>query len=180
MHVNEAIELIEPAVRGHQGVWADLGAGSGLFSRALASLLDPAGRVVAVDRNAAALRALAASLPGHRRHQAPIDTVLGDFQDASLVADAAGTPLDGILLANALHFAARQERVLADLTALLRQGGRIVVVEYDGRPASRWVPFPVPLARLHSLAAGLPLGAPRLVGQRPSAYGGVMYCAVLE
>ncbi|MGH7674960.1 MAG: hypothetical protein ACREMV_06785, partial [Gemmatimonadales bacterium] len=44
--------------------------------------------------------------------------------------------LDGILLANALHFVRNPDVVLARLAARVRPDGRVVVVEYDGRPAN--------------------------------------------
>jgi len=47
------------------GVWADLGAGSGAFTLALAELLGPGGEVIAVDRDRGILRELERALrPG--------------------------------------------------------------------------------------------------------------------
>jgi hypothetical protein len=54
-----------------------------------------------------------------------------------------------------------------------------VIVEYDGRPANRWVPYPLSVARLSEFAAELSLLPPVVLGERPSAYGGIMYAAVL-
>src|SRR5690606_11791159 len=50
VEVSEAADLITAAVT-EGGTWADLGAGSGTFTRALASLLGAAGTVYAVDRS---------------------------------------------------------------------------------------------------------------------------------
>ncbi|HUF64736.1 MAG TPA: class I SAM-dependent methyltransferase, partial [Gemmatimonadaceae bacterium] len=63
---DEAIDLIRPAVAGHDGDWADLGAGAGTFTAALAELLGARHTVTAVDRDAtslAQLRAVATGLP---------------------------------------------------------------------------------------------------------------------
>jgi trans-aconitate methyltransferase len=161
--VDDAAELIAPAVA-PGGTWADLGAGSGTFTRALVRLLGPAARVHAVDRDGAAMAAL--RVPS-------VTTHVADFTGALDLP-----PLDGALLANALHFVpyAEQPRVLERVVGWLRPGGRLVVVEYANRAASRWVPYPVDLARL---GATLPAGmtAPRPVGERRSAYGGTMYAA---
>lgn len=54
MQSREAVELIEGGVVGG-GTWADLGAGSGTFTRALAELVGAAGTVYAVDRDARAM-----------------------------------------------------------------------------------------------------------------------------
>jgi hypothetical protein len=55
-----------------------------------------------------------------------------------------------------------------------------VIVEYDNRPASRWVPFPVSMTRLTDLARLARLGAPEQIGRRRSMFGGSMYAARLS
>src|SRR2546428_3107720 len=57
MDSDDAVALLKAAVPREPGVWADLGAGTGTFTRALASLL-PGGRVYAVDQNARSLSKL--------------------------------------------------------------------------------------------------------------------------
>jgi SAM-dependent methyltransferase len=120
-----ALELIRAGVPAAGGVWADLGAGSGTFSRALADLLGEGGTVVAVDR---------AALPPVRPPGAGIAEIVAlraDFTRPLDLAPLGVGPLDGILMANALHFVRRQRRVLAGLTPLLRPGGALVLIEYD-------------------------------------------------
>jgi SAM-dependent methyltransferase len=167
--VADAARLIAGAVPAPGGTWADLGAGGGTFARALATLLGPHGRVHAVDRDRAAMAALRGPT---------IATHAADFVDPAALDALALPPLDGVLLANALHFVPwdAQAPTLARLATRLTPEGRIVVVEYDGRAPSRWVPFPVSLARLGEL---VPAGftPPARVGSRRSAYGGSMYAA---
>jgi SAM-dependent methyltransferase len=175
MDVREAAGLIDGAIPDHVGIWADLGAGAGTFTRALAQLLAPGSRIYAVDRNA---RAIAALGRGAAADGVEVVPVRADFTapfDLPGLGDAA---LDGLLLANALHFAPDAEEVLARLARWLAPNGRVVLVEYDRRPASRWVPYPVPIERLQALAPGAGLSTPRLVATRPSAYGGQIYAAV--
>ena len=186
MNASDAAALIAGAVPPAEGprsamrVWADLGAGAGTFTQALAGLLGPGARVYAVDRERraiAALERLAASV----RPGAIVIPRRADFADPASLDGLNLPPLDGILLANALHFvpAADQATVLARLVTRLRPRGRLVVAEYDGRGPSRWVPAPVSLERLRELLpAGV--GPLREVGRRPSAYGGVIYAAVAE
>ena len=173
MRVDEAAALIRQAVTTPGGVWADLGAGSGTFSRALAALLGPAGTVYAVDRDRRALATLAT--PHGDSPGAAVVPVVGDF-----TRPLALPPLDGALLANALHFvdSGDQAAVLGRVAALLRPGGALVLAEYDRRAASRWVPHPVAPARFAALAAAAGLSEPALIGERASAYGGVLYAAV--
>lgn len=166
----DAIALLRPAVPVPPNArWADLGAGSGTFTRALAALLGPGAELYAVDADEGALRSLRAW--AERPPDGPAVHVLpGDFTRRMALP-----PLDGIVLANALHFVRGQAETLALAASYLRPGGRLVVIEYQDRPASRWVPYPVSSARLAELAADAGLTPPRVVATRPSAYGGDIY-----
>ena len=67
MDHGDHVALLRAAVR-PGGTWADIGAGSGAFTLALADLLGPGGAILAVDRDAGALRdnerAVTARFPG--------------------------------------------------------------------------------------------------------------------
>jgi SAM-dependent methyltransferase len=177
MDVRDAARLIAPGVSGH--VWADLGAGRGTFTLALATLLGPSGRVFAVERDATAIDALE-RLARRRGHdeRALIEVVPGDFATTPLALE----DVDGILMANSLHFVSDddQEPLLGTLAKSLREHGVLLVVEYDNRPRSRWVPFPVAFDRLVNVALDAGLSAPKLIGRRESAFGGTMYAALLS
>lgn len=174
MNVDDAVRLIAPVVV-RDGRWADLGAGSGTFAAALARLLGPRGMVYAVERDAAAVATLGElARRGAGDASAPIVVRRGDFnRPLDLPA------LDGVLLANALHFVAAegQSTVLEQVARSVVRGGAILVVEYDNRPPSRWVPFPISLTRLGDLARVAGLGAPEMIGRRESDFGGTMYVA---
>ena len=180
MELHDAVELIRPAVPAAAGaVWADLGAGSGLFTRALAELIGVDGRVIAVDRDARALATIRMFAEEARAAGPQIEAVLGSLERLREIPALGEKPMDGVLFANALHFVASPEDVLAQTLERTSPSARIVVVEYNGRPASRWVPHPVPLRRLRLIAAAAGLQPPRLVGERASVYGGIIYCAVM-
>lgn len=154
--------------------WADIGAGAGAFTLALAELLGPGGRIVAVDRDAGALRrnadAVATGSPG---------TTL-----ATLVADFTTTldlpVLDGLVAANSLHFVPpeRQVAVVRALSAHLRPGGRFVVVEYDADRGNPWVPHPFSATSWPRLAMAAGLERPERLHRVPSRFLGGIYSAV--
>src|SRR6266480_6717270 len=135
MDSDDAVELLKAAIPREPGVWADLGAGTGTFTRALASLL-PGGRVYAVDQNACSLSKLNNQ---RQRGAATIIPVVADFTRPLDLPGLGGAELDGLLFANSLHFVADPATALGALAARVRTGGRIVIVEYDRRAASRWV-----------------------------------------
>lgn len=177
MDARDAARLIAPGVSGH--VWADLGAGRGTFTMALATLLGPSGRVYAAERDAGAIDAL--QKLAHRRghdERALIEVIRGDFATARLVPE----DVDGVLMANALHYVADEEQapLLRRLADSLRERAVLLVVEYDNRPRSRWVPFPVAFDRLADVARDAGLAEPELIGRRESAFGGTMYAAVIK
>lgn len=171
MNDRDALDMLRAAVPSADGeVWADLGAGSGVFTRALATLVGPAGHVFAVDeddRALAALRPWAATA-------APRIIILR----ADVTGPLALPPLDGIVMANVLHFVADTEAVLPRIVQLLRPGGRFVLMEYEGRRPGPWTPYPVSAARFRDLAASAGLDAPHIAATRPSRYGGQIYAAV--
>ena len=175
MNTREAVELIRDAVAGLGGAWADLGAGEGTFTRALVELLGQKSTIYAVDRDADAV----ADVARWAARAAPnVKAIEADFSRALSLPTK--EPLDGLLLANALHFVEDSEQVLKRLVTLLRPGGRVVLVEYDRRERSRWVPYPIPSARLPVLASAVGLTMPRITATRPSLYSGTLYVAAAE
>lgn len=173
MDVRTAAGLIRAAIPHRAATWADLGAGSGTFTLALLTLLGPEGRVYAVDKDASVLDALRARVAGDTLGTRVIP-LQHDFRKPH-----GFPPLDGVLLANALHFVPPDEQVevLARVKGYLRPAGRLVVVDYDGRGANAWVPHPVSQQRLALLFRAINLSAPLLAGSRPSRYGGTLYAA---
>jgi SAM-dependent methyltransferase len=176
MDSRDAARLIARAVRRGE-TWADLGAGTGTFTVALARLAGPTGAVYAVEREQSAVDALGAVAGENDLERAGIVVLRADFTERLELP-----PLDGALLANALHFVDddEQAQLLRRIADRLVQTGALIIVEYDNRPPSRWVPFPVSLARLADLARIAQLGVPEQIGRRRSMFGGSMYAARLS
>ncbi|MGA2642154.1 MAG: class I SAM-dependent methyltransferase [Spirochaetia bacterium] len=163
------VALIREGTAGAGGAWADLGAGAGAFTLALASLLGESARIYAVDREAGALRNL--------QHEVgalfpQVQTVHADFTGAVRLP-----PLDGILMANSLHFHSDACAVLAHAARWLKPGGRLIIVEYDIETPNPWVPFPLPWIRLPAALECAGFSDPRLLGTRPSRYHRRVYAA---
>lgn len=175
MDETDAAALIRGAIPEPGGTWADLGAGEGTFTRALIDVLG-LGRVYAVERDPKAL----AKLRRWASRDAPnVVTEQADFT-RSLDLPGQDGALDGILLANSLHYVRDAAAVLRRLVRWLRPGGRVVLVEYDRRSANPWVPYPIPAAGWPKLARAAGLSNPRVTATRPSSFGGDLYVAVAE
>ena len=175
MDETDAAELIRGAIPRPGGTWADLGAGDGTFTRALVDVLGSA-RIHAIERDAKAL----AKLRRWASLEAP--NVVPEQADFTRPVDPPGRDgaFDGILLANSLHYVRDAAAVLQRLVRWLRPGGRVVLVEYDRRPANPWVPYPIPAADWPKLARTAGLSNPRITATRPSSFGGDLYVAVAE
>jgi trans-aconitate methyltransferase len=170
MDYREAAELIADAVGEGEGIWADIGAGTGTFTRALLSLLRPGSRVLAVDNDPAAIAAL-------RKLGDEVIAIQADFLKSLELPDG---PVDGMLFANSLHFVPDAGVVLQRLVGLVKPGGRVVVVEYDRRAANPWVPHPIGSDQWPDLAAAAGLANPRVTARRKSKYAGELYVAVAD
>lgn len=177
MDARDAIRLLESAVPRGAARWADLGAGSGTFTAALGSILGPGSCIYAVDNDAGAVTQLSRLRLASGVEIVPIHADLEQLAELRALDEA---PLDGMLFANSLHFVADAERVLKDAVSRLKVGGRVVVVEYDQREASRWVPYPISPQRLGQLAKGARLSVPTVTTTQPSRYAGTLYVAVAE
>lgn len=145
------------------GRWADLGAGEGAFTLALAELLGPDAHVIAVDKDARALRAI-----GHG-----IETRVADFTKPLDLHD-----LDGILMANSLHYVRDKAPVLERVRGMLKPAGSLIVVEYEGDRGNPWVPYPFRYATWVRIAEAAGFLGTELLGSVPSRYFGSMYSAL--
>lgn len=161
---DEMVNLIRGGVPAPGGTWADFGAGTGNFTRALADLLGAEAVIYAVDRDGRALRQITT---------AGVHLLAADFTQSLDLP-----PLDGLLMANALHWNRKQEALLRLAAGYLRPGGRLVLVEYDVTAPRSYIPFPVPYPRFEALARQAGLRDAARIGERRSpSSGGVMYAA---
>lgn len=172
MDHSDHVRLIREGVTGGGSSWADLGSGGGAFTLALADLLGPAGRIVSIDRHADPLRAQADEL--RRRFPAvDVDQRLADFTRPLDLGQ-----LDGIVMANSLHFVRDKPPVLALVHGYLKEGGRLVLVEYDADQGNRWVPFPLSFETWRTVADGAGFRDTRRLDSVPSRFLGSIYAAV--
>ncbi len=104
-------------------VAADIGAGTGLFTRPMARAAGGSGRIYAVDINPELLLHIESTA-----REAGLDairTVLADEDDPRLPE-----PVDLVLLCDTLHHIAGREAYLRRLRAYLKPGGRIAIIDF--------------------------------------------------
>lgn len=166
-HADHVRLLRDGVTRG--GRWADLGAGTGAFTLALAELVGPQGEVIAVDRDRGALRDLERAL---RPGAATVRTLVADFtKPTDLVS------LDGAVMANSLHFVRDKAPVLALVHGMLKPVGRLLLVEYDTDRGNTWVPHPMSFETWRALADANGFSDTRELASVPSRFLGRIFSA---
>ena len=88
--------------------------------------------------------------------------------------------LDGIVMANSLHFVRNKAPVLELVRGMLRPGGKLIVVEYGTDRGNPWVPHPFTYEQWERMAAQAGFERTRLLRTIPSRHTGSMYSAVSE
>jgi ubiquinone/menaquinone biosynthesis C-methylase UbiE len=142
--------------------WADLGCGTGTFTLALADLLSPGSAIHAMDRDSSVLRRIP---PAHKH--IGITTHRADFTKPRMWPFDS---LDGILMANSLHYVEDQAAFIRACEARMTSSRCFLIVEYGTDESSRWVPYPVSQARLSSLFITAGYSSIRVLRSRPSLY----------
>lgn len=174
MEHSDHVCLLRAGIPVPGGTWADLGSGIGAFTLALAELIGPEGQIYSVDKNTRALqqqeRAMCAAFPGVTVHY-----VAADF---SRPIDL--PPLDGIVMANSLHFHRDKDAILKLVSGYLRSGGRLILVEYNTDRGNTSVPHPLSYATWEALARQNGLANTRLLATRPSRFLGEIYASASE
>ena len=173
MKFTDAISLIQhPLISATASAsWADLGCGAGLFTFALANLLQKESTIYAVDRSPVALQQLAN--PHHisiRLHQM-------DFVKDPLPY----TNLDGMMMANSFHYVADKRKFIAAAEKRLSANGIFLLVEYDTDTPNTWVPYPVSAGSLQQVFKKAGYHQFIKLGQLPSAYRTAnIYAAIIK
>ncbi|HXB08037.1 MAG TPA: class I SAM-dependent methyltransferase [Puia sp.] len=169
----EAITLLDNPALHHRPTdtptrWADLGCGTGTFTLALAHFLSPGSTIEAIDL-----------APGIKKQTTPnhitIHPRAADFTKPNLGLEN----IDGILMANAIHYVKDKLTLLQTLHASLKPGGLFLLVEYDTDiPLPRWVPYPISFTAASHLFTPPHWQTLQKSTERPSAFGrSNLYCA---
>lgn len=172
MDHRDHVFLLTKGVEKTGGVWADFGSGQGAFTLALAELMGPSGEIYSVDRDKGRLGRQARTMI-NRFPELTVHFKEGDFT-RPLVLPA----LDGLVIANALHFFKRKEAVIELLKSYLRPNGRFIVVEYNTNRGNHWVPHPLSYERWKETASRIGFAHTELLAAVPSSFLGEIYSAV--
>ena len=172
MNHQDHVRLLEKGIAETGGVWADFGSGAGAFTLALADLIGPTGSIYSVDKDRGALkeqeRAIRNNFPGTTVH----------YINADFMQKLALPALDGVVMANSLHFLRQKDAMLQLVRSYLKPGGRLLVVEYNADRGNMWVPYPFSYGTWEELARKNGFSHTRLLATVPSRFFDEIYSAI--
>jgi SAM-dependent methyltransferase len=173
MDHRDHVKLLKPAQLSPGGAWADFGAGSGAFTLALRELVGPDASLYAIDKDQGSLRALERAYIARFGSSRNLSTIPRDF-----TTPLDFPPLDGVIMANSLHFFREKRSVLEGVRGYLKPEGVLLLVEYNVDRGNPWVPFPLSFETFRSLAPGAGFTEPRLLATASSSFLKEFYSAL--
>ena len=173
MDHNDHVNLLRPANPPQGGVYADFGAGGGAFTLALRELVGLDATIYAVDKDRSSLAQLDSV---HRARFNTSRNLIPLNEDFSRPLEI--PPLNGMVMANSLHFFRDKEKVLKHVRSFLKLNGALLMVEYNVGSGNPWVPHPLTFETYRALAQKVGFSEPRLLATHPSRFLKEFYSAV--
>ena len=164
MNHSDHVRLLRKGVSASGGVWADLGSGAGAFTLALADLLGETRHIYSVDKDRQALR------EQERAMQSLFPSITVEFLVADFTRLLAFPPLDGIVMANSLHYVRDKGALLQRIHTYLKPSGRLLLVEYNVDRGNLWVPYPLSYRTWERLARQNGFSDTQLLEKVPSRF----------
>jgi len=153
-----------------KGIWADFGSGWGAFSLALRDLGGEEIVIYSIDKNESSLNEQKINFK-NKFLSSKIFFIKDDFTKPISLPK-----LDGILMANSLHYVKEQTEFLKFIKRYLKPNGIISIVEYNTDISNIWLPYPLSYNKFLSLANSNYINS-ELLASLPQEFGGEIYCA---
>lgn len=132
MTSSDAKQLIAGAITDQDiSEWVDLGCGAGTFAYALADLLADGSKIYAVDKLQQYLNT--------RKAGVKLEFIKADFEKQEMQFKN----IAGVIMANSLHYIEDQLELIHRIKPWLKEGGKIILIEYDSDDRNAWVPYPI-------------------------------------
>jgi len=174
MDHEDHIRLLKNGIQSPGGIWVEFGSGRGAFTLALAELIGPEGEIYSVDNNKGALQDQAKVI----QKRFPRDQPKIQYLNKDYTLPLAFPPLNGVLMANSLHFHKDKAAILELIFDYLGPQGCLILVEYNAERGNTWVPYPVSCKSWLSLAEKAGFEHTHLLERVPSSFMGEIYSAI--
>ena len=173
MDHQDHVNLLRPAMLQPGGTWVDFGAGSGAFTLALRELIGPDAIIHAVDKDRSAMNELERAHRARFKLNSNLILLPADFSHPLTLP-----PLDGVVMANSLHYFKDKVKVLQHVRTFLKPDGKLLLVEYNVDSGNLWVPYPFSFDTFRKLAVQAGFTEPHLLAKHPSSFLKEFYSAM--
>jgi ubiquinone/menaquinone biosynthesis C-methylase UbiE len=174
MDHTDHVNLLRPANLPLGGHWADLGAGGGAFTLALRELIGEEDAIIyAVDKDRSALNQLERAYRARFGLNSNLTLLPNDFSRPLNLFQ-----LDGIVMANSLHFFKDRVKILEHVRSFLKPTGQLLIVEYNTESGNHWVPYPFTFETFVKLTSQAGFDKPKLLTTHASSFLHGFYSAI--
>jgi ubiquinone/menaquinone biosynthesis C-methylase UbiE len=141
---------------------ADIGAGTGLFTRLFAPRVEPGGTVYAIDISKSFIENILRTC--REQGLANVKGIVNTPEDVGLPADS----IDLAFITDTYHHFEYPQQTMASIHRALRSNGRVIIIDFrrDPRISSRWVMGHVRTNKAQTIFEMKEAGF-RLVGDKP-------------
>lgn len=175
MNHTDHVNLIKPAILDEtpNASFADLGAGSGAFTLALRQLISESANIYAVDKDSSSLNQLKREYETRFGDSTKLHLITADFSKSLNLP-----PLDGILMANSLHFFKDKIKVLKHIKTFLKPNSKLIMIEYNVDKGNLWVPYPFSFSTFETMCKESGFDSPKLLSTHTSSFLNGFYSAL--
>jgi ubiquinone/menaquinone biosynthesis C-methylase UbiE len=171
MDHQDHVYLLRPAIRYKGGVWADLGSGDGAFTLALRDLAGAEVEILSIDQDPRRLKNQEKNF-SNLYPKTNIHFINADFTKLEHLP-----LLDGVVMANSLHYIKDQLSFLVKLHSKIKDSGQLALVEYNSDQVNPWVPYPIPFEKFKDLVREAGFKEGKFLSSVPSTWLNEIYCA---
>lgn len=164
------VSLIEKSIK-KGGIWADFGSGEGAFTLALRDVAGEDVEIYSIDADSHALQ----KQKNYFAHDYPGTSI--QYIHANFTSQLEIPKLDGIIMANSLHYLKDQTQFLVKIKDYLKPEGKLVIVEYNTNKGNTWVPYALAYKKFHEIAKEAGYKNISLLKKKPSDWLADFYSA---
>lgn len=165
------VRLIQKGVEKKRQVWADFGSGDGAFTLALRDTGGVETDIYSIDKDEDRLK-IQKKIFDRMFSEYTVHFIHEDFTHPLDLP-----PLDGIIMANSLHFLEKKIPFLIDIKQYLKRNGKLILVEYNVDSGNMWVPYPISFRSFKQICRETGFQDPELLGEIPSEFLKEIYSA---
>lgn len=171
MNHNDHVYLLKNAINKNGGLWADFGSGEGAFTLALRDLAGETVKIYSIDKSKSALQIQ------KEKFEAKFPNTNIEYIHEDFTIELKLPKLDGIIMANSLHFLKEKLPFLKKIKEYIKENGKLIIVEYNIDIGNIWVPYPASFESFKKLAVKAGFSKVSFLANRPSDFLNEIYSA---